>query len=934
MVMIASFGECFTTGLARVAKPVQGNPNYADILGSRVDRFMENYAVPEPDSLGGMVGRALENKRYFRNGVVPGAAVSYGRSRNNRREFNFLRSFLGRQGLDSQLFNAGYVQFSSSRRVCDDRSSLRVLAKQLDAYENSQPPLSPSTVFQLSNYTHAYLSWSKNLRDSAGSPRVLLFANDHSPNQVACSMVAKELGIPRIYMQHAEVTKLFPDLDFEIAILRNEASREIYEQAGPLPTGSFSISREKEPFRVSEFSLALSGRPLVGIYLTAQVEWSGVRRVLDEVDSNSRVRGAFLKPHPGMPRQLVARECPGARIEYEIPSISHIAVVANSSVVVELLHRSIPVFQNYGMDSVPDDYYGFSRTGIAPEVSVEDLQEPFWQRFVVNEAWLSAFSRYDPQADENYPEQEEGLADTLRLFFSPVGGRDVRPERLPEIAWSSAPAMAADLLRCTPESVLTCLGEGREEDASLSDQLYVRAADDLYAHRDPKLYDVFASSRRTTEVGSEFIFHTKRRDIELTGRLVASGELEAMTDFLLSVQEEKFAERLNIQFVLLLLRLSEHQMLKDFYERVGGISLKRMHVNHRIALARWLRERPARQSEIGLDLIDLYDGLSEFLRLKLRLLSSTAAQYRDSGWTHEAVESLFIDAAEPGVLEDYLLLYKSNYDALRDRMEYMDVRWSADQCERLVARFADAIRTKSPFSLIRLSDGEGYVYTDRAKFFTIEDAKLRERHWWREELPEALRNRILVAIQGAVSRADVLGIPCIYRLWREVGPKTSSLLSSTQARGLAEVLMQVAKLNNARQMYSEEKCNLPVFSDPAVVENLGRIAKKVVIVGSATERAVRETFPTLQNLRYVPIPTHSRSVGNEKYGNLNTSLPFMCDQISEQVRTLSRPGDLVLIAAGVVGKIFVDDARQSGAVGLDVGSSLDEWLQTRIHSLH
>ena len=359
--MIASFGECFTAGLARVAKPVQGNPNYASILGNRVDRFMDNYAVPESDSLGRLVGRALENKKYFRNGVVPGGAVSYGRSRNNRREFAFLRSFLRRKGLDSRLFNTGYVQSGSNQRVRDHRPLLEMLTEQLDVYEKTKSSLSPSTVFQLSNYTHAYLSWSRTLRNDGGKPRVLLFANDHSPNQVACSMVAKELGIPRIYIQHAEVTALFPHLDFEIAILRNEASREIYEQAGPVPAGTFSISREKEPFRAAEFSRALLGQPLVGIYLTAQVEWSGVRRVLEMIAANSEVRGVFLKPHPGLSKQLVARECPGVSIEYDIPGIPHIAVVANSSVVVELLHRSIPVFQNYGMDSVPDDYYGFSR---------------------------------------------------------------------------------------------------------------------------------------------------------------------------------------------------------------------------------------------------------------------------------------------------------------------------------------------------------------------------------------------------------------------------------------------------------------------------------------------------------------------------------------------------------------------------------------------
>jgi hypothetical protein len=46
-------------------------------------------------------------------------------------------------------------------------------------------------------------------------------------------------------------------------------------------------------------------------------------------------------------------------------------------------------------------------------------------------------------------------------------------------------------------------------------------------------------------------------------------------------------------------------------------------------------------------------------------------------------------------------------------------------------------------------------------------------------------------------------------------------------------------------------------------------------------------------------------------------------EIVERVRASSRPGTLVLVGAGIIGKILVDEARQCGAVALDVGSLLD-----------
>jgi hypothetical protein len=43
----------------------------------------------------------------------------------------------------------------------------------------------------------------------------------------------------------------------------------------------------------------------------------------------------------------------------------------------------------------------------------------------------------------------------------------------------------------------------------------------------------------------------------------------------------------------------------------------------------------------------------------------------------------------------------------------------------------------------------------------------------------------------------------------------------------------------------------------------------------------------------------------------------------ENIRALSAPGVLCLVGGGLIGKIFIDAAKQEGAVALDVGSVMD-----------
>src|SRR5690606_18002039 len=119
---------------------------------------------------------------------------------------------------------------------------------------------------------------------------------------------------------------------------------------------------------------------------------------------------------------------------------------------------------------------------------------------------------------------------------------------------------------------------------------------------------------------------------------------------------------------------------------------------------------------------------------------------------------------------------------LRSRLIYMDIRTDLQQKISIQKRIQRALIQRMPFSLIRLGDGEGYLFSDRAQYFKLEDVQNRERHWWGEELPNSLRVDIIQQGRAALKTADVVGIPSVHRFIRDTSDRTVSMTASIQGR--------------------------------------------------------------------------------------------------------------------------------------------------------
>lgn len=943
----------FIDGLYRVARPVAANLNYMDILGDRPARMFQKLGVSElPESLSPAqarhyLDRQIATTKVSQHIVPPQCILAFGKTRNNLREFRFLQSVLENHDVEAAFYNCGLnTPFPTNTVATDYPELLGSVRESFHAFLREQGSIPVAVFFQLVNYVSAYFSWRATFEQVRFFlPRALVVANDHSPNQVAASMVADEFGIPRVYVQHAEVSESFPPLDFELSVLRNRLSRQIYLDISSLGGEACIVSRNNTPFIKPVVQQDQEGKVEVGVYLTAQVEWPQVRLLLETLERNKAISSVFIKPHPGMDSHAVRGKLGmPVSIESVIPARPHVAVVPNSSVVVELLHAGIPVFQYFSLDSVKDDYYGFVSQGITQQLEHTQLERRFWKGYKASKTWLKRFALYDPDVFDDDRNDEERVAS----FFSGILASDIRPHT-PRQSWKVASLPLTDpegqpgetffgeAIRKLPETTADFTNSGAisaytGNRSPINSRNLIAAIEAEFADRTADSYSLFASVRGKP-VNSDYVFWSSRRDIELTGRDFSACELEELIDFgYFGLDNATPLETRRLHLLLLLIRLGVDDVAEKLLARFGWPKVKALH-NHRVAFLKWLRSDVLRQVRARVTQHELLEHATPFDLLKLQVLAATEDDYRARPWAHQDIENIFAKRAPVGISAEFLENVAPVYDQLRDRMRFMDVRWNALERADFFDIVKSALIDRRPFSLLRLSDGEGYIFGEDYKIFTYEDARKRERHWWAEELPFELRATFMSDLQEAARQADVLGIPCIYRFVRDSSFKSSTLVSQTQGRGLFEVLMQVKAYPESNQLYTEEKCNLPLFSDPSRFQLLLEHARRVVVISSARPGRINEIFSSSIDLHCITIPTHRRTFDNSGYKFTDITLPHVFTKLRDEVRGVVRSGDLVLVAAGVLGKALIQDARESGGVVLDIGSSLDEWIQAGIHSL-
>ena len=243
----------------------------------------------------------------------------------------------------------------------------------------------------------------------------------------------------------------------------------------------------------------------------------------------------------------------------------------------------------------------------------------------------------------------------------------------------------------------------------------------------------------------------------------------------------------------------------------------------------------------------------------------------------------------------------------------MDIRFSPEQRRALQTKIRSSLIDGRPLSLLRLGDGEAYPFpvpeVEGIPTSVFQDDDLVfEKYLWRTSNPKDAREVLRDDFRMAVSRCDILGIPSVYRIIRNLTHPHSRYGNRRNQRAFLRILGSVLGMTTSATTFTEERCTRVrgAIDAPFLLE-LAAKAGSLVLVSCWPE--IQSKFPV--QATFVPV-TQNKFVLFKTYADI-------CERLAE----LSGPGTLVLIGAGVPAKIMADRARKAGAVALDVGSLID-----------
>jgi hypothetical protein len=272
---------------------------------------------------------------------------------------------------------------------------------------------------------------------------------------------------------------------------------------------------------------------------------------------------------------------------------------------------------------------------------------------------------------------------------------------------------------------------------------------------------------------------------------------------------------------------------------------------------------------------------------------------------------------------------------------YFDARVSADSRSQLMALFHDALRLKQPFSALRICDGEvyGFPFIDNLSPEQQQnERRICETHWWGRTIPPETRDYLINGFLQAVHSADLLGIPNAFRLLRDTDTSGADLFSRT-SRSIVAVCQQVAQqcytgqINVARTAFTDERFHHLLFGQFIDLLPLIQEASRVIIVSCYSANLIATHLPQLTDPHIIQIPPHTMTAELSDYPDKTVILPEVLPQLLIDLKHITIPGALILVAAGFAGKMFLHTAKEAGGVALDVGATLDYWLglKTRSH---
>jgi hypothetical protein len=205
--------------------------------------------------------------------------------------------------------------------------------------------------------------------------QVAVMSSHSNPHGIALHVVARQFGVPVVLITHGMPIRPIARLDYDLAIVEGEASRQMYEAAGCRMDSVVIKSRRGDyaPMRVPIPAHDLT----VGLFLSKDPDEAQILHCLHLLLADARIARVVIRPHPvnlwtGLDACVTSLAEPRLTIRtsgslLDDLRLCDLVVAGNSTVLLDAVIAGRPGCYVRGFDHGPHDVQSFVADGLIYE---------------------------------------------------------------------------------------------------------------------------------------------------------------------------------------------------------------------------------------------------------------------------------------------------------------------------------------------------------------------------------------------------------------------------------------------------------------------------------------------------------------------------------------------------------------------------------------
>lgn len=242
---------------------------------------------------------------------------------------------------------------------------------------------------------------------------------------------------------------------------------------------------------------------------------------------------------------------------------------------------------------------------------------------------------------------------------------------------------------------------------------------------------------------------------------------------------------------------------------------------------------------------------------------------------------------------------------------YLSTNTSAYETFQITTKIVDAIKSKTPFSLVR---SEGYFLPYRGedrKNYEVDRCQHEKETWNGNQFVDFDR------YEQALSNADIIGIPEHYHESyldnsdSTVHRQFRAILSWMAEQHFGDVAVTSSQINHDLQIWGLYDFIFSHIDSVSIISNTSINDKLMYLFGIGTR--IEYLIPQDYKMQ-TPFDDQSSMI----------HYPEVFNTIISSIN-VGYPGEVFLVSAGVLSPIYCEAIKQQGGIALDIGATLNVW---------